>query len=301
MLSTRFIAHLVMLIMTTLPITLTAQDISGSDVLISRDGINISVADIEQYLLTIPEDQRQQFLASKKRVLEMVGNLLDSKTLYQKAVEQGIPEREDVAAQIHWTTMQLVIKALVTSYVDENMLDDYSTLAREHYLTNRELYQRPETVTVKHVLVGNRTRSSEDALAEAERIRALITSGEISFDDAIWEYSDDPSKKKNAGVLEDIVRGQTHPAFEQAAFSLNADEPLSDVVKTSFGNHIIMYIGRDEGGQQSYEAVEDEVIQYVKQQHRERLSKDYVNQIKAQAVDVNEEVVNRYLEELGSW
>lgn len=292
--------YLILLIMLMLPPAHSAQELNDNDVLISRDQTTITVEDVEQYLLTTPKQQRQQFLASKKRVLELIGNLLDSMTLYDTAVEKGITERDDIRAEIEKATLQIVNNALIADYVDNNMLDDYSALAYEQYLKNKTQYVQPETVTVKHVLVANRNRTNAEALKEAKRIRSMILKDEISFDDAVAQYSDDPSKQKNAGLLNGIARGDTHPAFERVAFTLNPDNTLSDIVETPFGVHIIKFVKRNDSKQQAYEDVKDEIINTVKSKHRETLSKNYLSRIKSLPVEVNSDSVNLYMKELGA-
>ena len=271
----RLITILSLLIIAMQAFNIYAQSLNDSDVLISREETSLTIEDVDSYLLTIPENQRQQFLASKKRVLELIGNLLDSMTLYDTAVEKGITEREDIRAEIEKATLQIVNNALIADYVNNNMLDDYSALAYEHYLKNKSQYVQPETVTVKHVLVANRTRSNAEALKQAKRIRSMIFKNEISFDEAVAQYSDDPSKQRNAGLLKNIARGDTHPAFERVAFTLNSDNALSDIVETPFGVHIIKFVKRNDSKQQAYEDVKDEIINTVKSKHRETLSKNY--------------------------
>jgi len=101
------------------------------------------------------------------------------------------------------------------------------------------LRQRPKLLTLRQVVLI--PRPSEEAVdsarAEAEAILARVRAGE-DFATLASEYSDDPGTKDVGGDLGWFRRGRMVREFEDAAFSLLAEE-VSPVVQTSFGFHII--------------------------------------------------------------
>jgi len=67
----------------------------------------------------------------------------------------------------------------------------------------------------------------------------------VKFDDVAREFSED--KARQGGLLGWKTRGSLEPAFEAAAFELEAsatNNPKYVEVKTGFGYHIIMVEGR---------------------------------------------------------
>jgi peptidyl-prolyl cis-trans isomerase C len=279
--------------------TIYANDSEGN-VLISRNAASVTTSDVDNYLSTLPEDQLAQFIVSRKRVLEVIANLLDTKSLYTIALDQGVENKPDVQQQLARARMQIIIQAWLNDYVDSNMLDDYSQLAKEHYLVNRGDYIEPESVTVRHVLISTRGKTPEQAGTEAAKIRQRILDGDLTFKDALIQYSDDPSKAKNNGQLENVGKGQTHPAFEQAAFALTERGEISDIVVTAFGSHIIQLLHHNDPRQLEFDEVKDKIVDLVKTQHRQQLSKDYIDRIKETDVNLNEDALTHYLENMST-
>jgi peptidyl-prolyl cis-trans isomerase NIMA-interacting 1 len=104
---------------------------------------------------------------------------------------------------------------------------------------------RQPTISASHILIAwqgaersSATRSQDEALELIESIQEDIASGEITFADAAAQYSDCPSSS-DGGDLGPFPRNVMHPAFEEAAFSLEPGD-ISGVVETSFGYHLIM-------------------------------------------------------------
>lgn len=82
---------------------------------------------------------------------------------------------------------------------------------------------------VRHVLV----QTADQARAARQRL-----AGGATWEKVAAEMSADPGSKGRGGDLGFIQRGQTVPAFDQAAFSLPLNQ-LSEPVQTDFGFHIL--------------------------------------------------------------
>lgn len=85
------------------------------------------------------------------------------------------------------------------------------------------------SVKASHILLT----TEEEAKKVLERVKA----GE-DFSKLAKELSIDPSAKTNSGNLDYFKQGDMLPEFEQAAFALKPGQ-ISDIVKTSYGFHII--------------------------------------------------------------
>lgn len=87
-----------------------------------------------------------------------------------------------------------------------------------------------------------------DELSEArnriKQMRDQILSGEKDFKAMARVYSDDPGSASKGGELGLFNRGSMQPEFEAAAFSLKKKGDISEIIKTTFGYHIIQLIER---------------------------------------------------------
>ncbi|MBW2136703.1 MAG: SurA N-terminal domain-containing protein [Deltaproteobacteria bacterium] len=111
---------------------------------------------------------------------------------------------------------------------------------RDYYEENIERFKEEKQVKARHILF----RLSPDAMEEKERevkgrARAVLEKAKAGEDFASLakEYSEGPTKDKG-GDLGYFSKGQMVKAFDEAVFKLKKGE-ISDLVKTSFGYHII--------------------------------------------------------------
>ncbi len=99
-----------------------------------------------------------------------------------------------------------------------------------------------EYMTLKHILVqfekeDGTTRTEEEALTEANRIKGMITSD--NFDELMAEYSEDPgSKTSPEGYTFKHNDGSMVKEFDDGGWALEVGQ-VSEPVKTSYGYHII--------------------------------------------------------------
>ncbi len=89
------------------------------------------------------------------------------------------------------------------------------------------------SVKARHILFAL------DDLEIAQRIKARIQQGEISFEDAAVQYSTDQSNKAQGGDLGWFSAGRMVQAFEDAAFAAPVGV-VSGPVETQFGHHLIL-------------------------------------------------------------
>ena len=153
--------------------------------------------------------------------------------------------------------------------------DDLSTYYRDH----RDAYRVPEQVKVSHVLIktplpGPDGKVDEKAAAEAQRraedLLKQLKSG-AKFEDLAKKYSEDPGSAKEGGSLGWIGRGQTVPEFEKAAFSLPKGQ-ISDLVKSSYGFHIIRVDDRQDAHVKSLDEVKSEIEPALKHQKAQQVA-----------------------------
>ncbi|MBX9788477.1 MAG: peptidylprolyl isomerase [Pirellulales bacterium] len=116
-------------------------------------------------------------------------------------------------------------------------------------------------VRVSHLLLRLTPAATDDArqavLGKARRIREEVTSGNLSFVDAVRKYSESPSREQagDQGFLP--RRGVMVESFSRAAFALKVGETSQPVV-TPFGVHLI-HCTEFKPGKGSWTLVRDDV------------------------------------------
>lgn len=75
--------------------------------------------------------------------------------------------------------------------------------------------------------------------ARIDSVYNTITSGSVSFDDAVLTFSEDRTTRNKKGELAWFGTGRMVPEFENAAFALAKDGDVSKPTKTAYGWHII--------------------------------------------------------------
>jgi peptidyl-prolyl cis-trans isomerase D len=142
-----------------------------------------------------------------------------------------------------------------------------------YYSQHREEYRFPDQVKVSHILIKTPLpapgakedeKGIADARAKAEDVLKQVKAGG-DFAKLAEKYSDDPGSAKNGGELGWIGRGRTVPEFEKAAFSLGKGQ-TSDLVKSSYGFHIIHVEDKQAAGLKAFADVKGEIEEKVRQE-----------------------------------
>ncbi len=139
----------------------------------------------------------------------------------------------------------------------------------EYYALHKEdKFTEAEQVRARHILIKVAADAGADAKAaarkKAEELLAKVKAG-ADFAALAKESSEDPGSAANGGDLGLFLRGRMTPAFEEAAFALQAGG-VSDVVETPFGFHVIKVEEHRPGGVKPLEAVHDEIADGLKQE-----------------------------------
>jgi len=159
-----------------------------------------------------------------------------------------------------------------------------------YYDQHRDEYRVPEQVKVSHILIktplpapGAKVDDNavEAARKKAEDILKQVKSGG-DFAKLAEKNSDDTVSAKKGGELGWIGRGRTVPEFEKAAFSLAKGE-TSDLVKSSYGFHIIRVEDKQNAHMKTLAEVRSEIADKVKQQKTARATEAAANTLLSQA------------------
>jgi peptidyl-prolyl cis-trans isomerase D len=190
----------------------------------------------------------------------------------------SIPEKR----QIKYVVIDSA-KIAATTTVTEADLQAY-------YDQHRDEFRAPEQVKVSHILIktplptpGEKEdeKAIADARAKAEDVLKQVKAGG-DFAKLAEKYSDDPGSAKNGGELGWIGRGRTVPEFEKAAFSLGKGQ-TSELVKSSYGFHIIRVEDKQDAHLKTLAEVKSEIEEKVKREKAARATETAANGLLSQA------------------
>ncbi|MGA9391971.1 MAG: peptidylprolyl isomerase [Candidatus Sulfotelmatobacter sp.] len=203
---------------------------------------------------------------------------------HQKNYANSIPEKRKVQY------------AMIDLSKVENGVQVTHDELQSYYNQHRDQYRVPEQAKVSHILIktplpGPDGKVDEKGAAEAQRraedILKQLKAG-AKFEDLAKKYSEDPGSAKEGGSLGWIGKGRTVPEFEKAAFSLPIGQ-ISDLVKSSYGFHIIRVDARQEAHMNTLEEVKDQIEPILKQQKAPQIAQkqaeDLLQAAKTQGLD----------------
>jgi peptidyl-prolyl cis-trans isomerase D len=190
----------------------------------------------------------------------------------------SIPEKR----QIKYVVVDSAKMVAATTATDRDL--------QAYYDQHRDEYRVAEQVKVSHILfktplVAPGAKEDEKAVADVRTkaegvLKELKAGGDLAK--LAEKYSDDPGSAKSGGELGWIGRGRTVPEFEKAAFSLGKGQ-TSDLVKSSYGFHIIHVEDKQEAHLKTLAEVKSEIEEKVKQQKTARATEAAANALLSQA------------------
>ncbi len=247
---------------------------------------------VDQWLKDMPAEQKEGFATQ----LKMQGSSIEK---YRKDTIENVSSQEAEAID-QWITAKL----MPTLNVDDAAIDKY-------YRENQEMFKKPETVKVAHILIAPEKPSpekfqkmsseekaafaknaDEKATVQAEKLLAELKQG-ADFAKLAKENSICPSKNEG-GALPAFDKTGAAPGsggrggrmvqpFTDASFKINNGD-LSDLVKTQFGYHIIKSLERNK---ESYAPLES-----VKGYLKDSLQKEQLNKKMKSLIDSEKEKLN---------
>lgn len=191
-----------------------------------------------EFSLPMEVDQANR-LQAQKRVARVLTVNTDDFANTDPISEQEIATYYENNSQLFQTAEQVSVDYVV---LDGSLLADQVTVSNDelenYYDLHASDYQRSEKRKVAHILLLGDT---EVAKEKAQAILSKLEKG-ADFTQLVAENSEDSYSAKNNGELDWFERGVMDPAFDDAAFQLSLEEPLSGLVKSQFGYHIIKLV-----------------------------------------------------------
>ena len=239
-----------------------------SEVLAKVGGIEITDADVDAFIESLPQEQKHYATNPhfRNRCKEQ---LIDNHCLALCGEEQKLDETEEFKALMARVRKDILSQMVINAVMKEIAVTDEETKA--FYEQNQSRFQRGESVSAKHILVDDETLCLD--------LLAKINAGEMDFESAAKEFSTCPSKERG-GDLGQFGRGQMVPEFDSAAFEAEVGQVVGPV-KTQFGYHLIKVEQKNEAAVMAFEEVAENIKNNLFQQKQNEAYAAKVNELRA--------------------
>ncbi len=250
---------------------------------------------LAQQNLTIPEfeaDMKRQLLITRLRNVAVEGSVVTPAEIeneFRKKNEkikieyvkmngdkykaEVQPAPSDMQAYFQANTARFMVpeqRNLVILVADqskiENSIKPTDAELQQVYNQEQGSFRIPETVKVRHILLKTQGKpeSEEPKIkAQAEDILKQVKGG-AKFTDLVKKYSEDTASVPNGGEYSIHRDGQMVKEFEDAAFTLKPGE--SQIVKTSYGYHIMQVVSHDPARVKPFEEAKADIAAALKKQ-----------------------------------
>ncbi|MBN1213674.1 MAG: peptidylprolyl isomerase [candidate division Zixibacteria bacterium] len=195
---------------------------------------------------------------------ELLDSLIIKRLLIQAAYEIGIDQLEEISRVVLANKDRFVLDILYLRQILDKATVSEAEI-KDYY--NHLQYK----IRASHILVKD--------LDTANSLSERIMNGE-NFDQLAYEFSIDPSAKRNRGDLGYFTWGSMVDGFQEAAFSMEPGE-MSPPVETQFGYHIIKVVDKQPNELFSdYETMKPSIEGQLKMRKLNQLTMEFLDEVR---------------------
>ncbi|MEH6637545.1 MAG: peptidylprolyl isomerase [Halioglobus sp.] len=213
--------------------------------------------------------------------LELISMSLAAKKIAAEA--EAFTEADDPA--LYWAQQFRIRNSnrqfMVANYMENLEMPDFTELAEERYLTERDKYAAiPEQRITSHILfkcVPPECIRREYKSKIEPHLEALLSGA--SFDEMVEKYSEDPGSKKIGGKFDQwMSKGKfssVAPHYHEATFKIEGIGKYSPVIESTYGFHIIRLDDIKPKSYQNYDEVKDQITTDLTKEYRSLAAKEF--------------------------
>ena len=257
--------HILLLSLSSWGTSVSAETTALSDETLfwSSPDFEISAWDLRMYLKPNVDKDGEILWGTGDQVRRALTDLYTLKVLDAEARKEQILSEDQARWIAQYRVAMKRVELLIHARAMEMMEGtDWDQRAREYFKANREEFVEAETIRVRTLLLTLNKRTLDQALSLAKEL-APKTLNEAQFASVVSDKSEEPSG--GDGLIDNLVRGQTVPEFEQAAFRLQEVGDISDPVVSPFGVHVIQLLGRRPERLKAFEEIREDLASKLQQ------------------------------------
>jgi len=230
--------------------------------------------------MTVPDsDVVREFAKRNEKIKVQVANFPADK------FREGVVATDaDVARQFegHKESYRIPEKRKVRYVtIDQEALRQRATVTGQQieraYNDNIQQYSTPGQVRASHILLKTEGKDDAAVKKQAEELLAKIKAG-ANFEELARKNSQDEGSAVKGGDLDFFNKGQMVPEFDKAAFSMQPGQ-LSDLVKSTFGYHIIKVTDKKAASIKTLAEVRPQIEDQLKYEQAQTAAKKLADQV----------------------
>ena len=156
--------------------------------------------------------------------------------------------------------------------------------AKAYFDENIKLFEKPEEVRARHILIGVEKTASDEEKAKARQkladLKKRVDAGE-DFAELAKTNSTCPSAQKG-GDLGYFSKDRMVKPFADTAFALKAND-VSDIVETQFGYHLIKVLDHRPAGTAAFDEVKERIVAGLKNKEIRQKINEYISALRDNA------------------
>jgi parvulin-like peptidyl-prolyl isomerase len=230
---------IIWILSSSLVVSVAWAEAGKEQVLLSSGGITVTEQDVQQALLLLTQEQRNQALAGSEQIRELLRRIYQDKNMVATAEKQGLDQAPLVQARLVAERRRVLAQALRDYTKEQIGQPDFTALAREHYLIRRDDMQLPDQFKAAHIMKKVHCGCEDDEKKRLmEQLLMRIRAGEDFATLAKAESEDTWSAPQGGDLGRWLQRKELGDSFTDALLKLENGQ-ISEVVKTPSGFHII--------------------------------------------------------------
>lgn len=117
---------------------------------------------------------------------------------------------------------------------------------QQYYASHPEEFSRPGIVRFRHVYFSNALRGADQAREDAAEVWERLVDGEIDFETAAMQYSDDEESKNKGGLetVDEAIDPEREAWLSDIRTALREETPgeIAPILESPFGCHVVQLV-----------------------------------------------------------
>ena len=146
------------------------------------------------------------------------------------------------------------------------------------YNDNIQQYSTPEQVRASHILLKTEGKDDTAVKKQAEDLLAKIKAG-ANFEELAKKFSEDEGSGAKGGDLDFFNKGAMVPEFDKVAFELQPGQLKQELVKSTYGYHIIKVTDKRAASQKTLAEVRSQIEDQLKWEQAQSAAQKLSDQV----------------------